>query len=436
MKKLVEELFQHIVPENEGYDYLFSDFVFIPVFETSLLVTKRTIMPISLVEEKILQLIDAGICQIDELAQVLGLNRRLLDVTLADLYSRNLVAVSSSSCRIMTAGREALNNLSRIEKKQDILKNVCIDGVLGNVIDTSEYELLKVKRNDDNKLRTMIPTGDVKYYIERFKEISQIFDEENKLYFSEGVQPIKEELLKIDKVDNVFVKFIKIPIHVYVSTNGTDIDIVQVIYKQKKLLESYKDYIIDQINNKKVLKNHFKFRKISSQGYDGERYSEKEGLLDELKKIRFNRNKKNLDFDMISEQVLCNRRLLDGEYREILKYILSQQQSVDLYIENLDDWAFNTNFTDTLTDNLGKAKLIIHYRLSNNLQKAKNQIDRDFKGVNQYIQDNNNYYFCWKTREYALYGIPILRNVINENTKCLCITYYLQKIVSKNGHIR
>ena len=111
----MEDLFQHIIPVNEGYDYLFSDLVYVPIYETSLLVTKRTIMPISLVEEKVLQLIDVGVYQIDEIAQILGLKRKLLDVTLADLYSKNLVMVSTNSCKMMTAGREALNNLNRTE---------------------------------------------------------------------------------------------------------------------------------------------------------------------------------------------------------------------------------------------------------------------------------------------------------------------------------
>ena len=244
----MEDLFQHIIPVNEGYDYLFSDLVYVPIYETSLLVTKRTIMPISLVEEKVLQLIDIGVYQIDEIAQILGLKRKLLDVTLADLYSKNLVMVSTNSCKMMTAGREALNNLNRTEKKQDILKNVCLDGILGNIIDSSAYELLNNVRDNDGKLKPIIPIGEVEYYIEQFKRVSQIFDEENFLYFSEGVQPVKEELLKIDKVDSTFVKYIKIPIHIYVSSNGLDIDIVQVSNKHKELLELYKDYIIEQIN--------------------------------------------------------------------------------------------------------------------------------------------------------------------------------------------
>lgn len=94
------------------------------------------------------------------------------------------------------------------------------------IFDASNYQLLDKVIADDNKLKPIIPIGEVKCFIEKFKEISEIFDEENKIVFSEGVHPIKEELLKIDKVDNTFVKFVKIPIHVYVSSNGLDIDVL------------------------------------------------------------------------------------------------------------------------------------------------------------------------------------------------------------------
>lgn len=411
---------------NVGYDYLFSDDVYIPVYETTLLVTKRAIMPISLVEEKILQLLDLGIYQIDELAKVLGLYRRLLEVTLADLYSKDLITVSSNSCQIEPAGRKALSDLNRIEKKQDILKNVCIDGVLGNIVDSSDYELLNNIRIDDNKLKAVLKIGETKNYVNHFKEISQIFDEENKLYFLEGIQPIKEELLKIDKVDNTFVKFIKVPIHVYVSSNGMDIDIVAKLPKQKELFATYKDYIIEQINNKKIFKNYFKLRKICCQGYEGEKYSEKEGFEDKIKKIHFSGNKKNIDFELVKNQVLSNRKLLNGEYKDILKYISNGQTSVELYVESLDKWAYDSIFTGTLMENLGRARLSIFYKSAINREKSIDQIKRNFQNLEQCVQKDNNYYICWKSGEYILYGIPTMRNVINENTFCLLVTYYLQ----------
>lgn len=104
-------------------------------------------------------------------------------------------------------------------------------------------------------MKPIIPTGEVKYYIEQFKRISQIFDEENVLYFSEGVQPVKEELLKIDKVDSTFVKYIKIPIYIYVSSNGMDIDILQVsnrheITADEKRVDYYEIFVTDFAGNR------------------------------------------------------------------------------------------------------------------------------------------------------------------------------------------
>lgn len=428
MKRLAEALFRQIVPINEGYDYLFTDEVYVPIYETALVVTKRTIMPISLVEEKILQLIDVGILQIGELSRILGVNRRLLEVTLADLYSKDLVVVSSNSCRMLTAGKEALNKLNRTEKKQDILKNVYLDGVLGHIIDAADYQLQSEVRNNDGKLKPQIPIGEVAYYVERFEEVSQIFMQENKLFIMEGVQPIQEELLKIDKVENTYVKFIKLPIHVYVSSNGVDIDIVAVKHRTKELLEIYKDYIIEQLNNKKVLKGHFKTKTISEQGYKGELYQESEGLFAELKKIHFNKDKKNIDYSAIEKNVLCDRKLLEGEYREILRYLANMNEHIELYVDNLDDWAYDFYFTGALQDSLGKGKLSIYFGQSRNEKKSIEQIERSFSNIEQYGKKESEYYICWKLGDYLLYGVPVARNVIDENTKYLKTSYYL-----KNG---
>lgn len=432
MNKLAKDIFRHIVPVNEGYDYLFTDEIYIPVYETSLLITKRIIMPISLVEEKILQLLDIGLSQIDEITKVLGLNRSLLEVTLADLYSKDLVAVSSNSCRITSSGREALNNLKRIEKKQDILKNVCIDGIFGNVVDASDYTLLTNIRDDDSKLRPKVPLGEVQYYVEQFRGISQIFEEENKLFFSEGIQPEKEELLIIDKVHSTFVKFIKIPIHTYVSSNGIDIDIVAENYKMEELLKEYKDYIIEQINCKKVLKNHFKSRYVSNQQYYGQRHSEKKELIDELKNINYCKDKKNIDYDSIKDRVLSNRKLFKGEYRDILKHLSMSVDKIELYVDDLENWVYDSNFTKNLVEDLGKAKLIIHYNNSSNEKKSLKHIKFNYKEVYQCKKTDDGYYICWKIGDYLLYGIPTVKNVINEKTTCLVTDFYLENHVESS----
>ena len=76
------------------------------------------------------------------------------------------------------------------------MKNVCLDGILGNIIDSSAYELLNNVRDNDGKLKPIIPIGEVEYYIEQFKRVSQIFDEENILIFFRGSSAGKRRIVE------------------------------------------------------------------------------------------------------------------------------------------------------------------------------------------------------------------------------------------------
>ena len=99
---------------------------------------------------------------------------------------------------------------------------------------------------------------------------------------------------------------------------------------------------------------------------------------------------------------------------------------VDLYVDNFDDWAFDSQFTATLTENMGKSNLSIYYAQANNIKAAKKQIEWNFKGGCKCVEKDKKYFFCWKTESYLLYGVPKLRNVIDDNTTCLCMSYYLR----------
>ena len=44
--------------------------------------------------------------------------------------------------------------------------------------------------------------------------------------FNDKTKSEPDELLSIDGIENVFVKFIRIPINIYVSADGYDIDVL------------------------------------------------------------------------------------------------------------------------------------------------------------------------------------------------------------------
>ena len=163
---------------------------------------------------------------------------------------------------------------------------------------------------------------------------------------------------------------------------------------------------------------------MAQDGYEGEIFETSELTRTEIKKIHFNKNK--IDYDLLKEQVICNRKLLDGEFVYILKYICSQNEDLSLYVENLDEWAYNQTFTGPMQDVLGKSKLKIYYKKSSNPKRAIEIFKRSFNNVDKYELCEHKYYICWDVGNYILYGIPTINNVINDNTNCISIDYYLK----------
>lgn len=425
MKKLTNLLYQNKVPVNEGYDYIFSDDVYLPIYQSTLIITKRIVMPLSLVEEMVLQLLSNEVYQIDELSRILGLERRLLEITLADLYSRDLVAVSSDSCKLLTLGQKALVDLNRSEKKQDILKDIYIDAILGQVFDAESYQVINSVYWNDSKLKSSIALGKVENYINRFKEIAEIFNEENKLILSDGMQPIKEELLTIDKVENTYVKFVKIPIHIYVSSNGMDIDIMSANTKTLELFNIYKDAILEQINQKRVLKHHFKNRLLKEE-YAGNIYTQAENLYIELKKLYYNRGKTKNDYKKIEKSILESRKLYYGEYKLILKYLVSGVDSVIVRVDDLGKWAYDFGFCSMLQEVLEKKELTILYDECKDEKKSIIQLKHNYTHIKSVRQENTDYFICWEIGSYKLYGIPQNRNIINHDTTCILTEFYIE----------
>ena len=249
----------NIVKQNEGYDFLFADEVYIPIYKYTLKITKRKVIKLNLVEEKVLQIIQAGIYQVNEIARILGLKRQFLDITLADLYTKDLISISSDICKLLKKGEQALAKLERVEKSQDILKDVYMDSLLGKVLsDVSLYQFSEKVLHNDGKLQPSILSDDIKAVRACFDEIQEIFDQEYNQ--GEGINRIgseTQELLTIDNIEDLFVCFLKIPITVYVSSNSLEIDVAAARKKYTELLAAYKDEIIRQINEKKIFKNHF-----------------------------------------------------------------------------------------------------------------------------------------------------------------------------------
>lgn len=426
MKKLAENLYKGIVLPNEGYDYLFSKDLFLPIYDTTLLVTKRIVVDLNLVEEKVLQLIDIGMFQIDEIANVLGLERNLLNVTIADLYTKGLIMTSSNSCKLLIKGKTALNQLNCIERKQDILRNIYLDAVSGEIIqDINKYQFMDKVFENDNKIKEKISLGNIEFYSKKFKEICEIFNVESDVVNVGGVLSQREEIIRLENIESVYVKFLRIPVCIFVSSNGFDIDITARNSKLSNIVEIYKDEIIDQIVNKKLLRNDFRNRALKSDYSVLKEYNSDSILLERLKNYHFNKNSQTND--ALKNNIFLNRKLFYGEEKVLLSYLIENASDIEINIDNLEDWSYNHDFLSMLTEISPNKNLSIIYKDSINSKKSEEKIKNTYKNKIKFEQKNNPYYLCWKfDGNIFLYGIPKTRVVIDANIHVIMVNYFLE----------
>lgn len=425
-KNFLEELYKSIIPENEGYDFLFCDEIYIPVYKQELKITIREIVKLNLLEEKVLQLIDIGVFQIDEISKILGLNRRLLDATIADLHVKNMITVSSEKCTLLSLGNKALKELQSAKKTQESLRNVHVDAIKGKILaDVSGFQLVDKGINNDNKLKTNVQQDDLAVVREQISTLNEIFSAEyvSNMNFSGDTQTVKE-MLTVDSVENTYVTFIRSAIAVFVSTNGYDIDIQPLSQKDKSAIEIYKDEIIKQIREKKVLREHFKQKTLNK--YQLKELNTLDSIKEKLKTFHYSKNKAGEIVQSLRDTVLSDRKLLPGEEEIIIRELSSDANDLTLIVHNIDDWAFNNQFVGRLSEYVGNAKLHIVYA---NSRSAKKALERIKSGITiaDTKKENRGQFICWEFDGKAqVYGIPRLVNVINKYTQCVAIEYYLQ----------
>ena len=431
-ENLIHKWITNIAKQNDGYEFLFDDEVYLPVYRYSLKITKRKTVKLNLVEEKVLQIVSVGVRQVDEIAKILGITRPLLDVTLADLYVKDLISISSDICSLLKKGELALSHLERVEKQQDIMKDIYMDSFKGKILDDiTRYQVVEKGIMDDNKLEPLVQAEDMKVIVSKFEDIQEIFQNEySATRIADGIRTESQELLTIDGIENVYVVFIKIPLQVFVSTNGYDIDIMPTKDKFNELVLEYKDEIIGQINNKKVLRTHWK-KKTIQDSYKTESLEEVEGLVNIIRAADYKKNKEQKEIEGLQMQILTSRKLLNGEVKVLLDYLAEDAKQVEMSVDNIDDWAYDKNFVGKLSRYIGKATLKIKYRDSKNVGKALERIKRGHDVVDCQ-KCVHGYFLCWKYDDkYEIYGIPVKRAVINKNTTCIRIEYYLRNLEGK-----
>lgn len=430
MDKLIESMSNINVRKNDGYLFVKREEIYVPIMKTVLSITKRSFYSLPLLDEIVLRLINEGVQEIDELVNVLGIDRKLLEVTLADLSVKDIIYCTTNRCSLLTKGKQALQELRTIQRKKDTVKNVYLDPINKKIIlEYENYQFVDKANVNDKKLDVDFEVNDVEIFKENIDSVNKIFFDEMNIY-NDKTKSDPDELLSIDSIENVYVKFVRIPIYIYVSSEGIDIDIMAVNIKNDSLLLLFKSEIIEQIRKKKVLKNTF-VKYGLRKTFLGIDLEENENIKNDLQKYRRNKGNRDELEPIIEKEILSDRKLLDEEFEILIKYFADKCENFRINTYHLDDWAKSEWCGKVLSVLYSKKLLSIGYAECYDFRKALSIIRRTMPECSRdkIVQIRTDCYFSIVFDEkYIITGVPKDIVIMDRNTHIHKVEFYLQII--------
>lgn len=426
MERLIDFYANRTVAVDQGYRFMKKETVYIPIIQTYLSVTKRDYYALPVLEEMVLRLIAEDVNEISTMAEILGINRNILEVTIADLCVNDMIYSSADRCNLYAKGRSALNDLKVKKRSKESLRNIYYDPINKRVLeDYEQFDYISKLYDDDRKLSADYDRNDIRVYRNNFYIISKIFEDEVESYI-DYTKMSKSELISIDEIENVYSKFIKLDFAIYVSEDGYDIDLVALDKSKNSFFLEYKEKIISDIRDRKILKNIFTKYPIR-KNYTGYNYSEDKVLItlsrDYYKEKKGTDEKEAIKKD-IESRILANRALYDMEINNLLSYLCKLSDEITINVDCLDDWCYGNDFFVSALSEIGTKKLKgIRYSYTRDLDKCRANICRTVKVPKHLLEqsDNNSYFSLIFDEKWEISINPEDVKILDESTH---IYYY------------
>ncbi|MGN0428534.1 MAG: hypothetical protein ACI4E2_00520 [Acetatifactor sp.] len=433
MEQLIEFYAKKNMKQNEGYRFIKVESVYLPILQVYLTVTKRDYYSLPLLDEIVLRLIEENVHEITELVGILGIERNLLEVTLADLCVKDLIYCTADRCSLMAKGRTALKELSVIQRSKECLKNIYLDPISESILlEHERLNFLERVYDDDRKLDADFERNDINVFKKNIESIQKIFDEEMNIY-ADRTKAKPSELLSIEEIEKVYSKFVKLSFAIFVSDSGYDIDIVAMDRNMEGLLAQYKEEIITQIRTHKILKSVFTKFALKKQ-YVSTSYDENAQLVELAKK--YYKTQKNSDEreeikQEIERQIYTERKLKETEFFYLLSYFCKNEEHFEIQVDCLDDWCYGNDFFTSVLSRIGAKKIeSICFSTIRNLAVCQRNVNRTVEvDKKHYKQISDLPYFAvvmsngWKIRI-----IPEDIPVLDSNTHIYRYEYILEHI--------
>lgn len=149
MKYLIEAIARDIPKEIKNYQLVKRQDIFIPYREIGIECLTKDTAEINIFYETILKLIDIGVCDINEIANILGVDFKVIKEVIVDMITEQYIFTSQNRVTMTNLGRNALKSRQLITIRKKNINQIMVNMITGTIKEsefvtisqTAKYEL-------------------------------------------------------------------------------------------------------------------------------------------------------------------------------------------------------------------------------------------------------------------------------------------------------
>lgn len=215
---MIERLAEKYADSVPDYNLVKYDYVAFPLYKILLSVTIQQRKDIGVIEEFVLKLLDANVSQVDNMARCLGLDESLINESLANLVSNDLVFLITGKYKISDKGRECLR-VSKMLEPEEMIYTFLLDGLTGEYLpERVTMKAKDVKQHQLHPLNKAINEPQVENL--DFQELSRLLKKQQKETMDKNYFG---DLISINSIQKCYTEYKKRCMLVYAHKDNPEI---------------------------------------------------------------------------------------------------------------------------------------------------------------------------------------------------------------------
>lgn len=424
------DLKRYIFPQNDNYEFIKSITLLIPYKEIGLEILVRKEITLPFFYEIILKLIDCNWSEVENIANITGVETEIIDDVIGEMSIAELVNVKSKRVYLTPNGRVALEQLKKVTIEKAELNQIYFNAINGQISFENVYT---VTPKSLPSLDEEIQIG-ADFLNQRFAEINEYYSRTQDMELGNNQGLIKNELYQILKTTYDKLCFVENKLYIYLDNEDNTLkfkcdndesgNYAYTVWKQfqckpslRRILKRFSD--VDKYISGKLSKDE---QRIKNTG----------NLLSVIRNNKLAPDQQKIE---IEKFYFSDRYMFQGEYRDLINTIKNIRLKKLIISSDNISGVIDNNFLLLVRSILSKIEICIiyekdqkHNNFINNLKKENKNGNIEFI-VREEIKETNIILFPYCAVEIIKIPIKVDNDyLIKEEAS---ITFDLKKIEEK-----